>query len=236
VYGTGGSDARLRGAKRVRIGEAIAAARAAVVANWRPFVLIQACAALLVVAYYAVPGAAAGTAWLATTKRSGGLPFSALSTAFAGAVLPVIAKRVTGRREAFDFVDFLFQAAFFGFLGITVDLLYQLMAVIFGDVASPSVVFRKVLVDQFVYGPFISIPISTSAFLWKDAGFSFRRTVLAGRDGVWTSRYAMLLISCWAFWIPVLACVYAMPTNLQFCLFLCAQGAWGLLLLAMSGR
>lgn len=208
-----------------------------VVANWRAFVLIQAAAALVVVAYYVLPGVPAQMLALGHIKEQGGLAFAAISTALAGAILPMVARRLTGLGKGkIDWADFAFQLATFALIGITVDLLYSGLAQLFGNVASPAVVLKKVLVDQLLYTPFISMPISTSAFLWKDAGFSLSRTIELGRGGVWAARYASLLITCWGFWLPVLACVYAMPTNLQFCLFLCAQGAWGLLLLAISGR
>lgn len=220
-----------------RVTQAIAAGRGAIVANWRPFVLIQACAVAFVVAYYQIPGAEAATASLAQLKVRGGLPLSAFTTAFAGAVIPAVAKRLTGMGKGkFDWGDFAFQFAFFAFLGVTIDLLYQGLAVVFGDVATPAVVFKKVLVDQFVYAPLVSITLSTTIFLWKDAGFSIAKTRELGKGGVWAARYVSLLIMCWSFWGPMLACVYAMPTDLQFCLFLCAQGAWGLLLLSISGR
>jgi len=219
------------------IRQAVASSRAAVAKNWRPFLLIQACTAALVAAYYLIPAASEATATLARIKADGGLLGTALATALASVVLPLAAKKVTGLgKDRFDLADFVFQFLFFCILGISVDLLYQGLAVLFGNEASPAVIVRKLLVDQFLFAPLIAIPFSTSAFLWKDAGFSFGRTVREGKNGVWIVRYVTLLLSCWAFWFPVVICVYAMPTNLQFCLYLCAQAAWGLLLLAMSGR
>lgn len=188
-------------------------------------------------AYYLVPGAAGATASLAKLKVESGLLGTALATAFASVILPLLAKKATGLGKGkFDAADFVFQFGFFCLLGISVDLLYQGLAVLFGNGASVGVIVRKLLVDQFVFAPLVAIPFSTSAFLWKDAGFSLRRTIQEGKQGVWISRFVTLQISCWAFWFPVVICVYAMPTNLQFCLYLCAQAAWGLLLLAMSGR
>ncbi|AIE86308.1 hypothetical protein [Fimbriimonas ginsengisoli] len=219
-----------------RLAEAISAGRTAVTQNWRPFVLIQACAVLLVAAYYLLPGAPVATAWMAELKQRGGLPFSALTTAFAGAILPEIARRITRRQGKFDGTDLVFQLVFFAFMGVIIDLFYRFLARVIGAGTTPDIVLKKVLVDQLLFGPLVTITISATVFLWKDAGFSFRRTVEASRNGVWVARFVSLVIVCWAFWIPMLVCVYAMPTNLQFCLFLCAQGAWGLLLLAMSGR
>ncbi|MBW7929038.1 MAG: hypothetical protein H3C58_13330, partial [Fimbriimonadaceae bacterium] len=37
------------------------------------------------------------------------------------------------------------------------------------------------------------------------------------------------LIPCWAFWIPILICVYSLPANLQFVFALLAEAAWSIL-------
>jgi hypothetical protein len=220
-----------------RLSTAVHAAQTAVVKNWRPFLLIQTAAVVLVAAYYLLPGAANATQWLADIKVRGGLLFAAVATALAGGALPELAKRLTkSGNRGLKASDVAFQLAFFGFLGITIDLLYRGLAVLFGAAATPAIVFKKVLFDQFVYSPFISMILGTTLFLWKDAGFSAKQTAAAFHDGTWASRYISLLLLCWAFWIPMLACVYAMPTNLQFILFLCADGAWGLLLLSISGH
>ncbi|MER3496581.1 MAG: hypothetical protein C4320_07275, partial [Armatimonadota bacterium] len=56
------------------------------------------------------------------------------------------------------------------------------------------------------------------------------------RSGGLFARYIRTLIPCWAFWIPSLAAVYAMPTDLQFPLFLLVQAAWAILLVALAPR
>jgi len=43
-------------------------------------------------------------------------------------------------------------------------------------------------------------------------------------------------LSRWCFWIPVNAATYSLPVRIQFILFLCAQGAWSLLLITLTGR
>jgi len=218
-----------------RIVEAARAARGAVVANWRPFLLVQMVALALVVAYYLVPGAASATAALAAFKVRGGFLFSGLGMAITGGLLPEVAKWVTrmpSRRLGIG--DLAFQMAVFAFLGVSIDALYRWLGHVFGLGATPQIVLEKVFFDQLFFAPFVSISFSTTVFLWRDAGFDLGRTRLEFRNGNWATRFTSLLVMCWAFWFPVLACVYAMPPNLQFCLGLCAQTAWGLLLLWMS--
>lgn len=195
-------------------------------------VLIQICAVCIVALYYLSPGVQSATESLARLKAAGGFPFSFLATAFAGAILPEAAKRLTLRARPTPRGDMAFQLVFFGLMGVMVDFQYQLLGAVLGQGVSPDILVKKLVCDQFVGTPFVSIPLSCVAFLWKDQDFAFRRFA----PGAFIGRFGPMIVSAWAFWIPVVAAVYCMPGNLQFCLFLCAQAAWSLLLLHMSGR
>lgn len=204
--------------------------------NAKPFLLVQGIAFLCVLAYYTVPGVPPALTGVARAKQQGGIPLAALTTAIAGAILPELARLATGRPRTRG-AEMVFQLAFFAFIGVTVDLLYRGLAVAIGPGTDVATVAKKVLIDQFVYSPLVSIPLSTVAFLWKDNGFSIERTRNAFRaQGGFLVRYAPVLVSCWGYWGPVLVAVYAMPSNLQFPLFLFAQAAWSLLLLHLNDR
>ena len=209
----------------------------AVRSHWRPFVFIQLGAIAVASGYYLSPGFQAWTVQIAQIKANGGLPFAALSTAFAAAVLPELAKRLFAReKRTMDWADFGFQACLFAFLGITVDLLYRWLGIWLGNSPSVTVVAKKLAVDQILYSPLLSMPLCTLMFLWKDTGFSASRTKVLLQDGSFAKRYVGNMIACWLFWIPVLTAIYAMPQTLQFCLYLCVEAAWALLLLSMAGR
>ncbi|HWD41181.1 MAG TPA: hypothetical protein VG944_20195 [Fimbriimonas sp.] len=195
--------------------------------------MLQACAAALVAAYYLIPSFRHSADQLQVIKLHGGLLFSALTTAFGGAFLPELARRVTLGAST-PLGRLLFQLAFFAGLGISVDLLYREMAVLFGAEASIEVVLKKILIDQFVYAPCFSVLFSTLLFSWESQGFSVEKTKEALANGGFARHYFPLLITCWCFWGPVLGAVYALPVNLQFMLYLCANAAWSLLLLHIS--
>ena len=148
-----------------------------------------------------------------------------------------MAKRVFARgKRSVDWADFAFQFCLFGFMGLTVDLLYRGLGIWLGNSPSPKVVLEKVVFDQVVYSPLVSMTLCTTLFLWKDAGFSIQRTKALVHDGSYFHRYVGNMFGCWLFWIPALSAIYAMPVNLQFCLYLCIEAAWALLLLTMAGR
>ena len=42
------------------------------------------------------------------------------------------------------------------------------------------------------------------------------------------------MLANWAFWFPMSALIYALPSGLQFCLFLLAVSAWSLLMVFVA--
>lgn len=219
-----------------RLAHAAARGFEAVRQNARPFLLIQGVAVILAIAYYLVPGAPSAMTGIAALKRAGGLPLAALCNAVAGAILPELARVATGRRRT-GAGEMAFQLLFFAALGVYVDGLYRALGTVWGNAPDLATVGKKVLFDQLVSSPLVTIPFSTFAFVWKDSGFSLARTRNAFRaQGGFLVRYLPTLVTCWGFWAPVLVAVYAMPADLQFPLFLAAQAAWTLLLLHLNER
>lgn len=203
-------------------------------ANIRPFLLIQACAFAAVAAYYLSPAVHEACDAIAAVKASSGLVFSIGTMIVASVVFPELARRITGVREKIEFREIVFRSCFFAILGLIVDWFYVLLGAILGTGTNWQMVLTKVVVDQVFFSPFISIPYSTVAFLWRDEQFSFARTAQRLREGEFIRRYPKTLGMCWGYWLPALCAVYAMPVKLQFILFLFAQGAWSLLLVHIS--
>jgi hypothetical protein len=189
-----------------------------------------------VIAYYTLPGFRAASEVVADAKARGGLAATALATIFASLVLPDLARAVTRTAQRIEPRELAFRAAFFATVGVMVDLLYRGLALLIGTTPTWDVVLRKALFDQFLFSPLVSIPLSASAFLWRDHGFRWGATLRAARGGAFVSRYVPMMITCWAFWLPTLFAVFAMPVRLQFILFLLAQAAWSLLLVYMAGE
>src|SRR5438128_581539 len=134
----------------------MAAGRAALRRFWRPFLLIQGTAVLLLVAYHASQSVRAACDLAAAAKTRGGLPFSALTGAVAGGWLPELAKWITDRRARATRgrgAALAFITVFFAVNGVVVDLLYRLESGLFGWQATPGVVAAKVAFDQFVFTP-----------------------------------------------------------------------------------
>ncbi|RYG43838.1 hypothetical protein EON79_16205 [bacterium] len=200
--------------------------------NLRPFLLIQAGALAFVALFYLWPTFAAASTAAGEIKAKSGLIGAALATAFASFAVPEGAKRLT-RMPGSSRADALFQIAFFMIIGVMVDVFYQLLGVVVGRGTDVATVAKKVLIDQAVASPLLFMPYSALAFAWRDFGFSFRRL----RAEWWTElrrRWPAIVGMGWLFWGPVLSGIYALPSGVQFIMFLCAQAAWSLLLVWLA--
>ena len=222
----------------------LAAGKEAVVRFHRPFLLIQLVAVALVVAYHADASVRAVCAALAAWKTAGGLPLAAATAAFAGGVLPELAKLVAQRGHPSTVWrgrggESAFNVAFFAFNGVVIDRLYRFEALLFGADARAATVVAKVAFDQLVFTP-PWVAVITALYLWRRHGFSWARTrpVLVNGGlmrGFVGERVLPLLLPDWLFWIPMVSVIYAFPVPLQFLLFALALAAWSLILVVIAG-
>jgi hypothetical protein len=204
----------------------------------RPFVLMQVVAVLVVVAYRASAQVRDVCAALAGLKQEGGLAFSAVASAIAGALLPEAATLATvpaERGRAGRLGKLAFTTAFFLVNGVVVDLFYRLSAHVFGHAATPVIVAQKVAFDQFVFTP-LWLSVIASLFAWHKHGFRLAPTRADLADGFLRRRLLPLLLPNWCFWIPMTAVIYALPVPLQFLLFVFALAAWSLIMVFIAAR
>jgi hypothetical protein len=203
---------------------------------WRPFVLIQATAALVALAYWVSPTFRGACARAADWKASGGLPIAAALTAVAGGILPEVAKLLADRGRSSlrgRGPEILFNTGFFALDGLVIDLLYRGEAVLFGREGLFRTVVEKVAFDQFVFSPLWSLAIVV-LFLWRQRGYSLAATREALGRELFRTRVLPLLIPNWLFWIPMVSIVYALPVPLQFLLFVPALAAWSLIMVFIA--
>lgn len=204
----------------------------------KPFLAIQICVVLAVVAYYQIPSFAEFAGTLASWKVAGGLVFSFLSTMVAGAVFPEVFKALTRDPRRLPFPEFAYMCLVFGGNGILVDVFYQLQSYLFGDEANFRTVAIKVFVDQAIASWLLFQSYFLLMMLFRRSGFNIARM----RDGLRMNPFFHqiwpIMVVGWAFWIPALCGIYALPANLQFVLFLFVQAAWSLIVVhvAKSGE
>jgi len=227
---------RSRAHGEARASSPFAAGRAALRRFWRPFVLIQSAAVLLVVAYRASGDVRAACDAAAAAKAHGGLAFAAFTGALAGGWLPELAKMIAdpkARKARGRWGALAFNTAVFAANGVVVDGLYRLESFLFGTKGTIGTVAAKVAFDQLVFSP-TWLLIIMALFTWRQQGFSVARTWPLLGDGFYRRRVLPLLLPNWCFWVPLVSIVYALPAALQFLLFVLLLAAWSLIMVFIA--
>ena len=211
-------------------------ARKALGLYWPAFVGLQIFSALLVVGYYAGGPVKVVAHWLLGWKEAGGLLFVVAANIFSGAVLPEALKarlRPPGR-PAPTWGDWLNVAGLMAILGVAVDTFYRMQGWWFEGFMGVKAVALKILVDQFGYALFFAMPFVVVWFAWKEHGYRLAPTIAALKPSLFVKRLAPLFVPNVMFWVPALSALYALPTELQFLLFVFLNGAWCLLMIFIA--
>lgn len=192
---------------------------------------MQAAALGMVLSYYYLPATHPWFTQLAHWRTQGGYFFSALASAVCGGLLPFLYLRFsTADRTTYPWPHLAFFSLFWAWKGAEVDLLYRTLTNLYGNEPSAVTIVRKVVTDQFCFNVIYAAPVGNLIFAWKDAGFRWHPVMADIRAGRWYARRVLpVLISVWALWIPVVSCVYALPSALQIPLFNIVLCFWSLL-------
>lgn len=92
-----------------------------------------------------------------------------MASIIAGAVIPELLRICVlqqGRGRATNFMNLLFGAPFWCFMGVSVDFFYRCQAGWFGAAVTFPVVAKKVVVDQFLYNPLFGLALSMWVMLY----------------------------------------------------------------------
>lgn len=158
-----------------------------------------------------------------------------LSTAIFGSVIPWLAqlaflppeKRQPLRRLPGFFLFWALQ-------GYQVDVLYRLQDSWFGAGRNFMTIFQKMVVDEFIWVPFLAVPQIVMAYLFIENDASPARFRAALQRRSFLQRGIPLMIANWAVWIPTCSMVYLFPLPLQLPLMNIVLGMWCLIILFFS--
>lgn len=188
--------------------------------NRLPCLLLNVLVILLVTSYYKWPAVAGLWKSVAAFKTHWSYSFSCASTILSAAVVPFAVQWAMRTLPADGRTKRLIcLAAFWGYRGMEIDLLYRFQGSLFGQGNDARTLACKVAVDQFVYSPFWAVPTYLIALRWVDLGGSWSRTRASLGGEFWQHTYPTVLFTNWLVWIPTVACVYSLPGPLQFPLF-----------------
>lgn len=207
-------------------------------ANLIPGLAIIFVAALLVKSYYSFASVRAALVGLQDLRNSWGLGFTMLSSAIGAGVIPglyLMAVR-KARRDARGFLDLLFTSFVWATNMIWVHYFYIFQDSFWGSDATLKIIVSKMLLDQFIFTPFLSIQHAAIGFRFRDLNYDFKMLTRAFRDD-WTIKVIIpMLVNCWLTWIPGTMVIYSMPLALQIPMLVLIQLFFALEMAFVSSR
>lgn len=204
----------------------------------RSVLFIQFLSVCTVVAYYQVAGFQSLMDRIGAAKGAHPILFAFFSSVVAGSLIPEIVKTLMGDRE-WDkrrLADSAHNALMFAVNGVVCERFYWVMGIWYGTDNSVGTVVKKILTDSFGYSPFVSLPIFVGLTLLRLNNGNPVRLVKSLNKTILVERYAPMLLPMWIYWIPLQACIYVLPPNLQFPFAQLCVAAWSLVLVFVVNR
>lgn len=214
----------------------LAPAGAALKLYWPAFFGLQIFAGLLALGYYKSGAVQEVAHWLLEWKSAGGLLFVVGANIFSGALLPEVLKawlRPPGR-PAPTWRDWVHLSGLMAILGLAVNEFYRAQGQWFDGFDWVTAVALKILVDQIGFALLFALPLVVVWFAWQENRYSWGKTWAALTPPAFLQRLIPLYLPNLLFWVPALIALYALPTELQFLLYLFLNGAWCLLMIFIA--
>ena len=206
-------------------------------ANLIPGVALWIVALTIVLVYYFVESSRETFTSIAAMKEQHGYVFSGISTAIFGGLIPFAYLFWTKKIPPKLIVACaLFYPVYWAIRGMEVDALYRMQDWLFGNALNWQTIATKVCVDQFLYCPFWSAPVTAVFYGWKDQGFSWPAFKAQFSRTLFTYQIPSVLLSIWIVWIPATAIIYSLPLPLQIPLFNLVLCFFVLLVSALDSR
>ncbi len=198
-------------------------------ANLLPGLLLQSLMIVFFALYVKHEGTRQFLAQVADLKHQAGYLFAFVSYVLSAALLPEILRIgfFQGARPRWrNLRNFLTAAPAWGMMGVAVDAFYRLQGYWFGTGSDVGTIAMKVVVDQFVFSPFLANPIMVGYFLWRDSGFRKSGLRQIFHRSFYFDRMFPVQVAGWCIWIPGVCLVYFMPSELQMPVAALIQSFW----------
>jgi len=189
-------------------------------ANLIPGIALWIVGISVVLVYHFVESARPGFQWIMELKETYGFLYSGIATSIFGGLIPFLYLLAAGRVPAGKVLSWgLFFLIYWSTRGVEVDAFYRLQAWLFGNELNWQTIVTKVLVDQFLYCPLWSAPLTAICYVWKNVGFSRKRLRERINRRLFLFEIPGVLLSVWIIWIPATSIIYSLPLPLQIPLF-----------------
>lgn len=214
---------------------AVAAARA----NLLPGLLLQSLMIVFFATYVMHEGTREFLGRVANLKEESGYLFAFVSYIFASALLPEIMRVAffqNGKITPRNLWNFFTGSILWGLIGMLVDFFYRCQAGWFGTESTWAVILPKILVDQFLFSPFLNSPLIVGAVIWRDAGFTAAALRRICTIDFFLNKVMPVQVAGWCVWFPGVTLVYSMPSELQIPVAVFIQCFWVLIFTTVGER
>jgi hypothetical protein len=203
--------------------------------TFKPAMVVWAAMVGIAILYYLVPSTHGVFAAITAFQDQTGVYFASIGMGLSVGVLVECVKVMISADKRWtraNTVNGIFNFMVFGIMGITQYYRYAWQVEVFGAGNSFRELATKVLFDQFVWTVLFANPYQAILYLWKNTGFSWKavRKMMFPLRTFWGTQMLPVLISNWAFWIPMAFLVYYFPAELQVPMAILAVTIWVILL------
>lgn len=190
---------------------------------------------LIAALYYLVPATHIAFAALVDFQNRLGIWFPSVGMGLSVGILVEIVRvglSPEKRWQRANTVNATFNFIIWSVMGVTQHYRYAWQVEVFGAGNSFGELATKVAFDQFIWTVFFANPYQAILYLWKNCNFSWCAVAQLARPlrTFWGTRMLPMLISNWAFWIPMAFLVYSFPPELQIPMAILAVTIWVILL------
>jgi len=207
----------------------------------KPALAIWTLMAAIAACYFLVPASAPAFETLTSWQNSLGILFPSIGMGLSVGLLVELVKVSMSDKKRWtrrNTHDALFNFIVFGLMGASSYYRYAFQDEVFGSGNSWQELATKVCFDQFVWTIFLANPYQSIAYLWKNTGYSWKSvgSQLSPFRSFWGTQMLPVLISNWAFWIPMACLVYVFPLPIQLPLSILAVTIWVMLLTILTSE
>lgn len=207
--------------------------------TFKPAIAVWALMIGIASLYFMVPQSHALFDRLVAIQKQTGVLFPTIGMGLSVGILVELVRVATSANRRWtreNTINAAFNFVVFGIMGLTQHFRYAYQNEWIGSGNSPRELISKVVFDQFVWTVIFANPYQAICYLWKNHHFSWRavREEMLPVRTFWGTRMLPVLISNWAFWIPMNFIIYAFPAELQIPFAILAVTIWVMLLCVLT--
>lgn len=207
--------------------------------TFKPALVVWTVMAGIAALYYLVPASHGVFTLLVSIQNFMGVLFPSLGMGLSVGILVEVVKVLASKNRKWtreNSINALFNFAVFGIMGLSHHYRYAFQNEVFGAGNSFQELASKVAFDQFIWTVLIANPYQAVCFLWKNHAFSWRAVHhhMFPFRSFWGTQMLPVLITNWAFWIPMAFIIYYFPPDLQLPLSILAVTTWVMLLSVLT--